>query len=147
MGQKIEIQYWDQVAATYETEWYLERIGYWGDWIEKRVILNRVNPQQDDVILEAGCGTGRLTRLLARKSKKVYAIDFSPRSIEVLNKKTRQEGIQNVQSLMCDITQPLPLSEAVDKALSCQLIQHIPTEGGRQQALNNITTCCGRKAR
>ena len=91
MGQKIEIQYWDQVAATYETEWYLERIGYWGDWIEKRVILNRVNPQQDDVILEAGCGTGRLTRLLARKSKKVYAIDFSPRSIEVLNQKTRQE--------------------------------------------------------
>jgi ubiquinone/menaquinone biosynthesis C-methylase UbiE len=70
MGQEREIQYRDQVAATYETGWYIERMGYWADWLEKRVILNRVNPQQDDVILDAGCGTGRLTQLLASKSKK-----------------------------------------------------------------------------
>ncbi|MGZ4851886.1 MAG: methyltransferase domain-containing protein [Halobacteriota archaeon] len=81
MGQEIEIQYRNQVAATYESECCIERRGYGANWLEKRVILNRVNPQQDDEILDAGCGTGRLTRLLARKCKKVYAMDLSPRSI------------------------------------------------------------------
>lgn len=138
MGQEIEIQYRDQVAATYETGWYTERMGCWAEWLEKRVILNRVNPQQDDVILDAGCGTGRLTRPLARACKKVYAMDFSPRSIEVLNEKARQEGIHNIESLAWDVTQPFPLSERVDKVVSCQVLQHVPSEGGRQHALNNM---------
>jgi SAM-dependent methyltransferase len=65
-------------------------------------------------------------------------MDFSPRSIDILNEKTRQEHIRNVEGLVWDLTQPFPLSEPVDKVLSSQVVQHIPTEHQRHQALGNM---------
>jgi len=147
--QEKEIEYRDKVAPEYE-QWNIERAAYCGDWLEKRVIMNRINPQPEETILDAGCGTGRLTRLLAPKCKKVYATDFSPRSIEVLNERIRRERIHNVESFVWDITQPFPFNKPVDKVLSCQVVQHILLWAlaffhGRKMIISNINEKAGVK--
>ncbi|MGZ7112120.1 MAG: hypothetical protein ACXVIU_12545, partial [Halobacteriota archaeon] len=57
---------WDDIALV---EWYAQIGGAWPDWLERRIVMNRVNPQRDEVILDAGCGTGRFTLEFARKCK------------------------------------------------------------------------------
>lgn len=89
-------------------------------------------------MLDAGCGTGRLTREIARHCRKVYGIDFSPKSIEVLNIKARSEGIDNIETHICDIKEILPFSDKVDKVVSVQVIQHIPNDIERYKALRNL---------
>jgi SAM-dependent methyltransferase len=135
--QERELQARDSDARGYE-EWHLQYLGFWFDWLEKRVVMTLTDPQAQEIVLDAGCGTGRLTREIARSCKKVYAMDFSPVSIDVLNKKTREDGINNVESLVWDITRPFPLEERVDKIVSCQVVQHLPTVRQRQLALQNM---------
>lgn len=135
--QERELKARDLHAEGYEEQWR-QIPGVWFDWIEIQAIMNRLDPQMQEVVLEAGCGTGRLTRRIALRCKKVHALDFSPVSIKVLNKRTREEGINNVQSLVWDITRPYPLEERVDKIVSCGVVQHLPTEHHRHLALQNM---------
>lgn len=134
--QKDEIKARDEQAEEFE-DWYLQK-GYYYDLVEKNTIITALNLQKKDIVLDVGCGTGRFTREISRKCKKVYGIDFSPKSIEVLNNKMQEEGIKNIETYVCDITKPLPIKEKVDKIVSVQVIQHIPTDAERCMALKNL---------
>jgi len=120
---KKEIKARDEQAEIYE-DWYLKRRRLY-DWVEKKTIINTLGLKDSDVVLDAGCGTGRITRLIAKNVKKVYAIDFSPKSIDILNRKLYEEKIYNVETYVCSILDPLPILEKVDKIVSIQVIQHI----------------------
>ena len=55
-----------------------------------------------DVVLEVGCGTGTETLSLARRGITILASDISGRMLEVLERKARQEGVQDrVITLHC----------------------------------------------
>ncbi len=45
----------------------------------------------DDVVLEVGCGTGRLTRLLLKSVEKVYGIEIDDRMVKYLQKRFEHE--------------------------------------------------------
>ncbi len=45
--------------------------------LEKEIEIARIN--KNDVVLEIGAGTGNLTKILAKKAKKVYAIEIDKR--------------------------------------------------------------------
>jgi SAM-dependent methyltransferase len=134
--QVLEIAARDQQAETYD-EWYTRKGRLYG-YIEERAILKALNPKKDDVILDAGCGTGRFSRLLAGKCKKVHSLDFSSKSLDILKRRSRLEGIKNIEPKVFDITQKFQLDEKVDKIISIQVIQHLPTEEMRVHALKNM---------
>ncbi len=136
INQKKEIRVRDEQADVFDS-WYLQK-GILFDWIERRAVISHLDLQKDDVVIDAGCGTGRLTLEIAKKCKKVYALDFSPKSIDLLNKKIRVDGIKNIETFVCDIANPFPINEKVDKILSIQVLQHIPTESGKINVLNNF---------
>ncbi len=138
--QEAEIISRDKDAESYEI-WYLKNKGYYYDWVEKKTILNALNLKKEDIVLDAGCGTGRFTREIAKKCQKVYAVDFSPKSIDFLNKKALEEGLTNIETYIGDVTRPFPVNEWVNKIVSVQVIQHIPTDSLRQQAVNNLYSC------
>ena len=59
-----------------------------------------VTVRQDDVVLDLGCGVGRLTRVLARRAGHVIALDVSPemlRRAQELN-----DALNNVTWLLGD---------------------------------------------
>lgn len=135
--QEEEIEVRDDNAAEFE-EWYLTK-GVLYDWVEKTTIIDALDIQPGDVVLDAGCGTGRFSREIAKRCHKVYGVDFSSISIDMLNKKLLEDGIQNVEALVGDITKPLPINQPVDKIISVQVIQHIPTEDARHKVLENLS--------
>lgn len=74
--------------------------------IDKKVlrkIIETVGLKSDDVVLEVGPGIGNLTLELARKAKKVIAIEKDPKLVKVLNNELKIRGIKNVKVIQEDI--------------------------------------------
>lgn len=77
-------------------------------------------------VLEYGCGTGMVSRALSQHVAKIMAVDTSPKMLEVLRQKAKEETIGNIEPLVHDLTlRPLP-SENFDLAISSMTLHHIP---------------------
>jgi SAM-dependent methyltransferase len=78
-----------------------------------------------DVVLDLGCGVGRLTRALAQRTAHVHALDVSSEMLERARELNAQ--LTNVSWHHGDGTTLHPLEDAsVDVALSHVVFQHIP---------------------
>jgi len=98
-------------------------------------LFEKINPQSDDVIVDAGCGTGNLTRLLAR-AKKVIGIDNNNYMLARANKKCRK--FKSILIWKCDLDETLPLSTgSVDKIVCSNVLyatkdpEHVVAEFAR----------------
>lgn len=90
-------------------------------------ILNLLQLRGDEVVLEAGCGTGRDTeRLLERLPRgRVIALDGSARMLEELRQRLAGR-MDRVETVHADLSQPLQLSEPVDVVFSVAAFHWIP---------------------
>jgi len=61
--------------------------------------------QAEERILEIGAGAGRYTLPMAHRAGEVVAVDISPRSLEILRKKAREEKVENIEAVLADIMQ------------------------------------------
>jgi SAM-dependent methyltransferase len=78
-----------------------------------------------DVVLDLGCGVGRLTRVMARQAAQVVAVDVSAEMIS--RARSLQQSLGNVTWVVGDGATLHPLTDAsVDVCLSHVVFQHIP---------------------
>lgn len=85
--------------------------------MDSRHTIKLLAPAQNELILDAGCGTGRnLKRLLQARSKPI-GIDFSEGMLSV----ARREH-PDVPLALADLEQPLPFVTATFDAVLCALI-------------------------
>lgn len=105
---------WD--AATYhrvsnpQAEWALQ-------------VLDRLELRGDETVLDAGCGSGRVTKMLQERlpDGKVIAVDGSPSMVE----KAREALGPDAEVFVCELTQ-LDLHQAVDAIFSNAVFHWIP---------------------
>lgn len=103
--------HWD--AATYE------RIADpQSDWA--REIVARSGIQHGDVVLDAGCGGGRVTRQLLELTPNVIAVDADPAMVEQA-RATLPESVPVIHQSLLD----LELAEKVDVVFSCAVFHWI----------------------
>ncbi|HNX18237.1 MAG TPA: methyltransferase domain-containing protein [Methanoregula sp.] len=79
-------------------------------------------------VLEAGCGTGAQTVILAKNSPgaQITSIDISRDSIRRAEDRVRAEGIANVRFAACDLF-GLPFEKAsFDHIFICFVLEHLP---------------------
>ncbi len=74
---------------------------------------------QCGMAIEAGCGTGKNTPLLARISCSVLSLDFSPGMLAKARTRVQQPHVQFQQA---DLLQPWPCGHAVADLVSCNLV-------------------------
>ncbi len=91
-----------------------------------------------DKLLEAGCGTGRMSRILAGGVQEMAAIDFSFESLRVVQKKLRNAGITNVHLAQADLCCLPFASSAFDRVVSCQVLEHVPGPEARAAAVASL---------
>ena len=80
--------------------------------INQERVMNPLNIHPGQIILDAGCGNGYMSKAFAKRispSGKVYAFDNDRHFINIL--KTETHGT-NLEAMECDITQPLPIEQA-----------------------------------
>ena len=91
-------------------------------------------------VLEAGCGVGSQTSMLARNSKgaEIIAIDVSEASLAEGRKKMDSEGITNVTFKQADIFN-LPFETAsFDHVFVCFVLEHLANPVDALKCLKNI---------
>lgn len=92
-------------------------------------------PAADHLVLEAGCGTGRMTASFARASRGVIALDFSMESIRANMAKLTPPTAERVLFIQADISR-LPLrTESFDRVGSFGVYEHLPSDEARDRAV------------
>jgi ubiquinone/menaquinone biosynthesis C-methylase UbiE len=94
--------------------------------------LGRLAPAAGDVVVEIGCGTGRVTRPLSSRCGTIWALDHSFDSLKLARAKVGDDRVRFVQA----DAGYLPLRSGIaDRALSCQMLEHLPTAALRERAV------------
>ena len=105
MAREWDAQAYDRVA---------DPQARWG-----RAVLDRLPLAGDERVLDAGCGSGRVTELLAERLPRgrVVALDGSASMIGAARQRLAPFG-DRIEYVVADLSLPLPLGEPVDAILS-----------------------------
>jgi trans-aconitate 2-methyltransferase len=108
-------------------------------------VLERLPLTGDERVLDAGCGSGRVTeRLLERLPRgRVVALDGSPAMIEQARRRLARFG-DRVEYVVADLSRPLPLSEPVDAVLSTATFHWVPDHDALFENLATVLRPGGR---
>ena len=94
----------------------------WADFIEK--IFNKECEASPELVLDLGCGTGKMTLELARRGYDMTGIDYSPEMLDIARSVAESEG-QDILWL-CQDMREFELYGTVDAAVCClDCINHI----------------------
>lgn len=89
-------------------------VGYetWADYVERHF---RRQKQPVQSVVELGCGTGSLTRLLAQRGYAMTAVDLSPDMLAVADQKCEGLGVL----FLCQDMSRLALLDRADAVIAC----------------------------
>ena len=109
---------WD--ARTYDL--VADPMTRWGT-----AVLDRLPLDGDERVLDAGCGSGRVTELLAARLPRgrVVALDGSPSMIEAARDRLAPFG-DRIEYIVADLGLPLPIEGPVDAILSTATFHWVP---------------------
>jgi SAM-dependent methyltransferase len=98
------------------------------------------------VVLDAGAGTGRVTLPIARRARRVYAMDPAPPLLQILENKLAAAGLRNVD-LLRGVFRRVPLpDDSMDAVVTCSAFGPEESRGGERglDELQRITRPGGR---
>src|SRR5215210_6174981 len=96
----------------------------WGHGSHYHEFLARHIPEPCREALEIGCGTGAFSRLLAKSSERVLALDLSPNMIRVARERSAQ--FPNIEFQVADVLALELPAEKFDCIATIATLHHLP---------------------
>jgi ubiquinone/menaquinone biosynthesis C-methylase UbiE len=94
---------------------------------KREKIVAACGPKPGMVVADVGAGTGLVTRMFAKEvgpDGQVYAVDIAPKSLEHVQKTSREVGLTNVTPVLCNQDSvDLPAS-SLDPVFVCDTYHH-----------------------
>jgi trans-aconitate 2-methyltransferase len=127
---------WD--ARTYDR--VADPMTRWG-----QAVLDRLPLAGHERVMDAGCGTGRVTELLAERLPRgrVVALDGSPAMIEAARERLGR-FVERIEYVVADLGRRLPVSERVDAVFSTATFHWVPDHDALFENLAAVTHAGGR---
>jgi trans-aconitate 2-methyltransferase len=127
---------WD--AATYDR--IANPMTAWGT-----AVLDRLPLRGDERVMDAGCGSGRVTELLAERLPQgsVVAVDGSPAMIDQARARLGGFG-DRIEYVVADLGRPIPVALPVDGILSTATFHWVPDHDALFRNLAAILRPSGR---
>lgn len=110
--------------------------------VETRMTLRALCGKSEcfTTLAEVGCGTGRMLQHLAPLTELVIGVDLSLQSLRLCRQRMRSAGALEKTLLIHADACFLPLAdEVLDAVVSCQLVEHLPSDRLRRQVLAEMT--------
>jgi ArsR family transcriptional regulator len=109
--------YFNQVAGRFDRKY-----GPGRSWQAFGQLLLRILPPV--VVADLGSGEGLLSELLARRARKVIAVDNSEKIVNFGVKKARRAGLKNLEFRLGDLQDPPIEPQSVDVVILSQALHH-----------------------
>jgi len=109
--------YFNQVAGRFDRSY-----GPGRSWEAFGHLLLRILPPL--VVADLGSGEGLLSELLARRAKKVIAVDNSEKMVAFGAKKAKKNGLKNLEFRLGDLENPPIEPNSVDLVILSQALHH-----------------------
>jgi len=123
--------YFDQVAGRFDRSY-----GPGRSWQAFGQLLLRVMPPL--VVADLGSGEGLLSQLLARRAKKVIAVDNSEKIVAFGANKAKKMGLKNLEFRLGNLEQPPVDPASVDLVVLSQALHHAKEPGRAIQSAHRI---------
>jgi len=123
--------YFNQIAGRFDRSY-----GPGRSWQAFGQMLLRIIPPL--VVADLGAGEGLLSELLARKAKKVIAVDNSERIVEFGINKAKKNGLKNLEFRLGDLESPPIEPQTVDLVVLSQALHHARTPANAINAAYQI---------
>ncbi|MFW9804159.1 MAG: class I SAM-dependent methyltransferase [Candidatus Thorarchaeota archaeon] len=122
-------EFYERDAIDYDRKRYSSISGHL--WHLSQIqALNMILPTRDvagSVIIDLGCGTGRISIHLARNASKLIAVDASETMLSLARKRIEQEGLENRLAILQSDAGNLKVeSNSVDTVVSINVFSHLP---------------------
>ncbi len=103
-------------------------------------VLQRLALTGDERVMDAGCGTGRVTEQLAERlpDGHVIALDGSPAMVDAARFRLARFG-DRIDYVVADLGQPLPIDGYVDAVLSTATFHWVPDHDALFRNLASVT--------
>jgi ubiquinone/menaquinone biosynthesis C-methylase UbiE len=137
---KKRIQLFDEWPEAYD-RWFTTPIGSLVKQYETELILNLLSPRQDEIILDAGCGTGIFTLDILSSGSKVIGLDLSLPMLKRAEEKLKRYPVQMVLADMLNL--PFP-EGSFDKVASITALEFIEDGNAAVGELFRVTKRGGR---
>lgn len=91
-------------------------------------------------VLEAGCGVGAQTLILAAKNPEAHIVsmDISPDSLALAERRAGAQGVTNVRFVQGDLYNPPFPENSFDRIFLCFVLEHLPDVPGALQRLRRL---------
>src|SRR5579862_1052231 len=123
--------YFNQVAGRFDRVY-----GPGRSWQAFGHLLLRILPPL--VVADLGAGEGLLSELLARRCKKVIAVDNSEKMVAFGTAKAKKNGLKNLEFRLGDLQNPPIESGSVDLVILSQALHHAETPARAVAAAGKI---------
>lgn len=119
INKSLDSKFWEQYFKAYD---YLNYLIPYQELINE--LVERLKPQKEELILDAGGGTGNLALLLEKLGAKVIVLDFSQKALDIYKNKNPQ-----AQTILHNLEEKLPFPDNYfDKIVSNNTLYNIPRE-------------------
>jgi ubiquinone/menaquinone biosynthesis C-methylase UbiE len=123
--------YFNQIAGRFDRVY-----GPGRSWQAFGHLLLRVLPPL--VVADLGAGEGLLSELLARRCKRVIAVDNSEKIVAFGKAKAKKNGLKNLEFRLGDLQKPPIEAESVDLVVLSQALHHAEVPGEAIAAAHRI---------
>lgn len=128
--------YFNQVAGRFDRSY-----GPGRSWQAFGHLLLRILPPL--VVADLGSGEGLLSELLARRAKKVIAVDNSEKMVNFGATKAKKNGLKNLEFRLGDLENPPIEPNSVDLVILSQALHHAADPAQAIQSAYKILRPCG----
>ena len=109
----------------------------WADFIEK--IVKKESKVKPDLVLDLGCGTGKMTLELASRGYDMTGIDYSPDMLDVARERAENIGVGEGMLWLCQDITEFELYGTVDFAVCClDVVNHLTSKKSLDKCFNLV---------
>ena len=98
------VEFWaEKLANKNDKDWDKAAPGFYRRTRKEdynNALFDKLILDENDTVLDVGCGEGSITVPLAKKVKKVIALDSSPKMLEYLEKRASEDNIDNIECVL-----------------------------------------------
>ncbi len=129
-------EYWTKRGSVYDEEWRKSSlfgivsnlVKYPQSYAQARSVVSEIKLTKPKKVLECGCGTGRILKMLENNGFELYGVDFSKTMLATARRKISPKTVL----VQADYTKKIPFpNNSFDTVYTCASLLHVPTKSIR----------------